>query len=101
MAVLQQRRSQLDDFFAALANQPLAGRRKLCVVLAPYDPGCALNLANLKRRYHSDLPVHGIPYDTEFADAWSDRDVLSFFAGTDCFRSGAARGKPCCHAAGI
>lgn len=79
VAVMQQRRSQLDDFFAALANQPLAGRRKLCVVLAPYDPGCTLNLANLKRRYRSDLPVHGIPYDTEFADAWNDRDVLSFF----------------------
>ncbi|RRJ65922.1 hypothetical protein EHV15_25610 [Paenibacillus oralis] len=79
VAVLQQRRSQLDDFFDALAKQTVTSRRKLCVILAPYDSGSGLNLANLKRRYRRALPVFGIPYDTEFANAWNDRDILSFF----------------------
>lgn len=79
VAVLQQQRAQLDDFFDALAKQTVTSRRKLCVVLAPYDSDSGLNLANLKRRYRRALPVFGIPYDTEFANAWNDRDILSFF----------------------
>lgn len=79
VAVLPQRRTQLEDFFAEAGQNRARLRQKLCLAVHPYDPQSGWSLANLKRRYGSTLPMIGIPYHSEFTDAWNDRELLAFF----------------------
>ncbi|MGG6311055.1 hypothetical protein [Paenibacillus macerans] len=78
VAVVPQRLGLLDDFFAEVAPISAKLEHRICLAIQPFDPSSRWNLTNLKRRYRSRLPMFGIPYHSEFADAWNDRESLAF-----------------------
>ncbi|GAA0137251.1 hypothetical protein YSY43_40920 [Paenibacillus sp. YSY-4.3] len=80
VAVLRQNRVELDTFFEmngriewATCDMPKA------IVVHQYDAASKWSLQNIKRRYNCDVPMIGIPYHTEFSDAWNGQDIISFF----------------------
>ncbi|MEC0371507.1 hypothetical protein [Paenibacillus chibensis] len=48
------------------------------VVLGRYDKYSHCTLNNVKRRFGYKGPIHGIPYTTDFLDAWNMRSVLPY-----------------------
>ncbi|WP_059052978.1 hypothetical protein [Paenibacillus senegalimassiliensis] len=79
IAVLPQRRAQLELFFADVAPYLVRQHPGICVVISSFDANSHWNLANIQRRYKSSLPIFGIPHHSEFSDTWNDQDILSFF----------------------
>lgn len=78
--VLHQNRTELDHFFelyrSSLQN---SANRVSGIVLRNYDRQAKWNIANIRRYYDCDLPIYGICYETGFADAWNERDLLRYF----------------------
>lgn len=79
VAVLCQSRVQLDAFFADQIKSPEFAGKKVVLAISQYDRTSRWTLQNIKRRYNCKIPMYGIPYHTGFADAWNNRDILSFF----------------------
>lgn len=80
VAVLRQNRVEMDAFFEKIntANS-LLHPVPIVAVIHQYDALSKWSLQNIKRRYHSQIPMIGIPYHTEFNDAWNGQDIISFF----------------------
>lgn len=79
VAVLPHRLGIIDEWYANLTAGLGETKAKWAAVISPYDPQSRYGLTNLKRRYSSELRMIGIPHHTEFADAWNDRRILSYF----------------------
>jgi hypothetical protein len=76
---LSQHRTSLDDFFAGEFYNNNHGNVEMMIAVTPYDARSKWSLQNIKRRYNCKLPLFGLPYHTQFADAWNARDVISYF----------------------
>lgn len=80
IAVLRQNRLELDTFFEmAGRSETIRGIAPLAIVIHQYDAASKWSLQNIKRRYNCEVPMIGIPYHTEFSDAWNGQDIISFF----------------------
>ncbi|WP_018752836.1 hypothetical protein [Paenibacillus sanguinis] len=79
VAVLPQRRAQLEAFFNDIAPYLSRQHPDICVAISSFDAKSHWSLANIQRRYKSGLPIFGIPHQSEFMDAWNDQDILTFF----------------------
>lgn len=82
IAVLRQNRVELDTFFEMAAKPETNTNRgitPLALVIHQYDAASKWSLQNIKRRYNCEVPMIGIPYHTEFSDAWNGQDIISFF----------------------
>lgn len=79
IAVLRQNRVELDTFFEIVGSNAVRGNTPLAVVIHQYDAASKWSLPNIKRRYNCKIPMIGIPYHTEFSDAWNGQDIISFF----------------------
>jgi len=80
IAVLRQNRVELDTFFEESGRMDRStGATPLAIVLHQYDAASKWSLQNIKRRYNCDVPMIGIPYHTEFSDAWNGQEIISFF----------------------
>ncbi|QNR65210.1 hypothetical protein IAQ67_14940 [Paenibacillus peoriae] len=49
------------------------------ILLGQYDKYSKYNVANIKRNYKINDPIYGLPYSSEFRDAFNDKDVLNWF----------------------
>lgn len=79
VAVIPQRRAQLETFFNDVAPYLVRQHPGICVVISSFDAKSHWSLSNIQRRYKCSLPMFGISQQTEFSDAWNEQDVLSFF----------------------
>lgn len=79
IAVIPQRRAQLELFFTDVAPYLARQQPGVCVVISSFDANSHWSLANIQRRFKSSLPIVGIPYHSEFSDTWNDQDILTFF----------------------
>lgn len=80
LPVLQQNRTELDQFFAYYRScSELANNKVKGIILRHYDRQAKWNIANIKRYYGCEIPLYGISYDTGFADAWNEHDLLRYF----------------------
>lgn len=80
LPVLQQNRTELDPFFAYYRSCSEAAKNKVKgIILRHYDRQAKWNIANIKRYYGCEIPLYGIAYDTGFADAWNEHDLLRYF----------------------
>lgn len=52
--------------------------KKVIVTLGQYDPESSCTISNIKRRFGYKGQMIGIPYCTEYKDAWNRRDVSSY-----------------------
>lgn len=62
-----------DESFHAIVHD-----KPYIVVLGRYDKHSHCTLNNVKRRFGYKGTIHGIPYTTDFLDAWNMRSVLPF-----------------------
>ncbi|MDR9854102.1 hypothetical protein RJP21_10870 [Paenibacillus sp. VCA1] len=68
----------LDSFFKGGNCPPMVKEKPHIVVLGRYDKYSHCTLNNVKRRFGYKGVIHGIPYTTDFLDAWNMRGVLPF-----------------------
>ncbi|MGF7047502.1 hypothetical protein J2T13_002007 [Paenibacillus sp. DS2015] len=75
---LTQNIQSLENFFLG-NNLPQALQNKpIIVVVGRYDRQSHCTLQNVKRRFGFKGNIHGIPYSTDFMDAWNMKAVLPF-----------------------
>lgn len=80
IAVLRQNRVELDRFFKVVDGSDTVRENKpMAIVIPQYDAASKWSLQNIKRRYNCEVPMIGIPYHTEFSDAWNGQDIIAFF----------------------
>lgn len=80
IAVLRQNRVELDTFFELVDRSgATGGNMPKALVIPHYDAASKWSLQNIKRRYNCEIPMIGIPYHTEFSDAWNGQDIIAFF----------------------
>ncbi|AZK47383.1 hypothetical protein [Paenibacillus lentus] len=80
IAVLRQNRVELDTFFKLVdVSDAGRGNKPMALVIPHYDAASKWSLQNIKRRYNCEAPMIGIPYHTEFNDAWNGQDIIGFF----------------------
>jgi len=80
LPVLQQNRTELDQYFAYYRSCSEVSRDKVKgIILRHYDRLAKWNIANIRRYYGYEIPIYGIGYDTGFADAWNEHDLLRYF----------------------
>ncbi|WP_055107984.1 hypothetical protein [Paenibacillus ihumii] len=80
IAVLRQNRVELDTFFEMSGTSAFSnGSTPQAIIVHQYDAASKWSLQNIKRRYNCDVAMIGIPYHTEFSDAWNGQDIISFF----------------------
>ncbi|GAA0379051.1 hypothetical protein [Paenibacillus motobuensis] len=94
LPVLQQNRTELDPFFAYYCSCSEVAKNKVKgIILRHYDRQAKWNIANIRRYYGCEIPLYGIAYDTGFADAWNEHDLLRYFRRIQLpGRMGAKRG---------
>ncbi|MGN7357107.1 hypothetical protein ACTHPF_07040 [Paenibacillus sp. SAF-054] len=68
----------LDLFFKDESCHAIVHDKPYIVVLGRYDKHSHCTLNNVKRRFGYKGTIHGIPYTTDFLDAWNMRSVLPF-----------------------
>ncbi|MEC0239537.1 hypothetical protein P4H66_06660 [Paenibacillus dokdonensis] len=68
----------LDLFFKDGGRPPVMNEKPYILVLGRYDKYSHCTLNNVKRRFGYKGTIHGIPYTTDFLDAWNMRSVLPF-----------------------
>lgn len=79
VAVLRQDRSELEAFFLAMERDTARTPIAELIAVYPYDSGSQWTVRNICRRFACMVPVFGISYSTQFADAWNNRELLKFF----------------------
>ncbi|MGG4553549.1 hypothetical protein MKX50_13590 [Paenibacillus sp. FSL W8-0186] len=80
VAVLRQNRVELDTFFEMNGSMERTDSvMPQAIVIHQYDAASKWSLQNIKRRYNCEVPMIGIPYHTEFSDAWNGQDIIAFF----------------------
>ncbi|WP_438350948.1 hypothetical protein ACP8HI_10030 [Paenibacillus sp. FA6] len=75
---LTQNIQSLENFFSG-SQLPVALQHKpYIVVIGRYDSDSYCTIQNVKKRFGFNGSIHGIPYSTDFLDAWNMKSVLSF-----------------------
>ncbi|MBE9915731.1 hypothetical protein G8C92_17080 [Paenibacillus donghaensis] len=75
---LNQSIKSLDLFFEDGSCPAVVAQKPHIIVLGRYDKHSHCTLSNVKRRFGYKGSIHGIPYTTDFLDAWNMRGVLPF-----------------------
>ncbi|WP_410768607.1 hypothetical protein [Fontibacillus sp. BL9] len=78
VVALRQNRLELERFFDEFAHGQPASPLADAIVLQHYDPQSRWSAANIRRRFESKIPMFPIPYNTEFMDAWNNRNILKY-----------------------
>jgi hypothetical protein len=78
LVVLRQNRSVLERFYEQYKRSAYQGNRLIIPVLYPYDEHSVLNVKNVKRLFGSRLPVIGVPYNSDFTNAWNEGEAQAF-----------------------
>jgi len=68
----------LNSFFKNGGCPPIIQEKPHIIVLGRYDKYSHCTLNNVKRRFGYKGSIHGIPYTTDFLDAWNMRGILPF-----------------------
>ncbi|CAM2783540.1 hypothetical protein PASE110613_00650 [Paenibacillus sediminis] len=79
VACLPQNMRVLESFFSQNSWPEAMHGKPYIVLISNYDAESNSNLQNIKRRFRFKGAIFGIPYNTQFMDAWNDRDLVSFF----------------------
>ncbi|MEF2967267.1 hypothetical protein V3851_15625 [Paenibacillus sp. M1] len=74
--VLRQNRLELERFFEEYRERNREITFADGILLHHYDPASHWTAGNIKRRFGCKLPIYGIPYSTEFMDAWNNGNIL-------------------------
>ncbi|MDR0270866.1 hypothetical protein [Paenibacillus sp.] len=75
---LNQNIKGLELFFKNGGCPEVVAKKPHLVVMGRYDKYSHCTLNNVKRRFGYKGSIHGIPYTTDFLDAWNMRGVLPF-----------------------
>lgn len=75
---LDQNLRVLENYFGDTELKKDLENKKVIVTVGYYDADSHCSINNMKRRFNYKHPVIGVPYCTEFKDAWNRRDVPSY-----------------------
>ncbi|MNZ31420.1 hypothetical protein D3C78_487190 [compost metagenome] len=75
--ILEQKRSDFEQAYRRSLEDHRMNYN--AIVIANYDNNSKWSINNIKRKYDFKVPVYGVASDTEFKDAWNDKDIVRFF----------------------
>lgn len=75
---LTQNIKALEAFFSGGKLPEALHNKPYIIVVGRYDRDSHCTLQNMKRRFKFKGSIHGIPYSTDFLDAWNMQAVLPF-----------------------
>ncbi|AWB44859.1 hypothetical protein DCC85_11940 [Paenibacillus sp. CAA11] len=79
IVVLRQNAGSIRRFFTEHAGRLSTIGIPIIITLWSYDPMASCSTRNLQRKYGQQFRVYGIPYNTQFTDAWNAGEVVPFF----------------------
>ncbi|GAB6990070.1 hypothetical protein [Paenibacillus pini] len=68
----------LEEFFTGENVPGVLKDKPYMIVMGRYDRDSHCTLQNVKRRFGFKGSIHGIPYSTDFMDAWNMHGVMSY-----------------------
>lgn len=68
----------LEEFFSGECLSQLLKDKPCIISLGRYDKDSHCTLHNIKRRFGFKGSIHGIPYSTDFMDAWNMHGVMPY-----------------------
>lgn len=75
---LTQNIRELEAFFSGDTRPQVLQNKPYILTIGRYDRYSHCTLQNIKRRFGVKDSIHGIPYCTDFLDAWNSQGLLTF-----------------------